>query len=580
MTLPLGSLLQQWTWQSVEPGSLGTVVGQLNTKLKKLEQYLGQLQTETLRPVIDPRDFGGNFTGNANVSAQLSAAFNAAGGITTAGIATPGTVELPSLQSTKGPYYVNATVNTGIPIPLGVGFKGDGWGSLLRVDPASMTTPGANYSVFQPKGQNIINGIALDGNRANISGSIGAVGNIGWYCGTGINDVTFFQCMVSNLYNQPAGESFGFFGGGARITCLMCLTENNAGSGFSMNGNTWNPWESFDHAVLFCKSVGDAWNGITNFVTQRFLCIGNQCLNEGKNGINREWSDGALILGNWITGCTQAGINCFGADSNALVALNHLQGNNQGNFTWVGEFSLGPSTYNGQTGICRSAHLLNNIVRPTGNYHLSTGDGGFTPSTGFQSVCQNIVVEGDDIDTWNYGVNASPFASNRFPAGVNLRPTKAFAAVPIQLGTVSSYATQTNATLGTAPTGAIGANPTKITQTVANSPTKVATATTVIPAGRRNITHYRVCPLDANATDEVQITDGTTVLNRVMIPDSAADFGQWIEGDILSTNAVGATTKGIAVATTSTTASASSIGVDYITLAKLPYLGSLSEAST
>lgn len=582
MTLPLGVLLQQWTWQNVEPGSLGTITSQLNTKLKKLEQYLSQLQTETLRPVIDPRDFGGDWSGKANITTPLSQAFNAAGGVTTAGIATPATVQLPSLQSSKGPWYVNATITTGIPIPNGVTFKGDRNTSLLRVDPASMTTPSVNYSVFNPQGNNYIEGIAIDGNKANINPSIGPVGNIGWYVGSGCNDVTFLQCSVSNIYNPVNAEGFGWLaaGGSSRMSCFFCNSSGNMGSGFSASGGSWNPWNSFDHLFYGCVSQNDAFSGVTFFVAQHCAAILCRCYNAGKRAFNREWCDSSIFALCTGRGSQQAGMNVFGADSNGLVANCQLIGNNQGNFTWVGEFSFGPSTYNGKTGICLSATATDCIVKPSGTYHVATGDNGFTPTTGFQSVCQNVTFQGPDIDTWNYGVNASPFAANRFPAGINLRPTKAYAAVPIQLGTIASWATQTNATQGTAPAGALGANATKITQTAANSATKVATATTVIPAGRQNIEHYRVAPLDANATWEVQVTDGSTVLKRVLVPNSPADFGQWIEGDILTTNAVGASTKGLAIATTSVTASASSIGADYVTLAKLPYLGSLSEAST
>jgi len=570
--------LQQWAWQVMNQAPLGM----LNPIMRRLEFSIRQLQDKVSGETVDPRDFGGNWSGSANISLPLANAFQAAGGVTTNGIPYPATVKMPSLTSGKGPWLVNATINTGIQIPLGVGFKGDGWGSLLRVDPASMTTPAANYSVFNPQGQNMIEGINIDGNKANISGSIGQVGNIAWYQGPGCNDVMWHKCIVQNLYNQPAGESFGWLaaGGSSRMTCFFCQGMNNSGTDFSASGGSWNPWNSFDHSFIGCISESPSFSGVSFFVTQRCLAAFCRVLNAGKRGLNREWSDGSMFIGNYVTGCQQAGMNAFGADSNCLSAINSLIANNQGNFTWVGEHSFGPSTYNGKTGIALSAHIINDMVRPSGTYHLSAGDGAFTPTTGFQSVCQNIVVQGDDIDTWNYGVNGSPFASNRFPAGINLRPTKAYASVPIQLGTIASYATQTNATQGTAPSGALGANPTKITQTAANSATKVATATTVIPAGRRNITHYRVTPLDANATWEVQVTDDSTVLNRVLVPNAAADFGQWIEGDILSTNPVGASTKGLAIATTSTTASASSIGADYVTLAKLPYLGSLSEAST
>lgn len=573
----------------------GTPLGSM-TQLGMIAAAVAEsLSGVSQQQLLDVRQFG-PWQDGVNCTATLIAALNAAGTNTVAGTPYPLGVQMPLLPDPLGGVLVSAGIGGApIQIPTGVTLQGSGWRTHLTVDPASMTTPGANYHIFDcigAGGQNIISGFQLDGNKANISGAIGQIGNIGMYIdsNTGaVNDVTIADVYVHDLYNQPAGESFGIFigstaaGQASRILIHGCRSYNHNGSGFSVSGPSGViPYAStVDVIYVGCHGYNNSFSGFTSFQSQYNSYIGCYAVANTRAGFNIEWSDNVLVSGCVGRANGFNGARVLGGSANIHFAASSFVGNNTAANAQDGEINCSDETVGANSGFPKSVFITGCHVQPSsGSNHLAFGQSASAASTGQLSFgtadeantfpLTGIYVDGPDIAKWSYTSNGT--SDSRY-AGVGL--SLKVGGVGVATGHPSTW-TLTNITVSAAAAGSLSVNNTNtaktFTQTAANAATSAVSTTTFAP-GRRILVHYRVKIIDFNATWEIAMN---SLAKRVRINYTAGgsnDLGAWVEGDFIATIPPNFTANTVNIQTVVNTASVSAIGVDYLTVKLLPYLG-------
>jgi hypothetical protein len=330
------------------------------------------------------------------------------------------------------------------------------------------------------------------------------------------------------------------------------------------------------------------WHGITVFQDQNVLVQGCQCYNNSRRGINFEWSDTVSVCGNLCYGNTFAGIGSFGVCTNILIANNILRADvthTSPTFSEMGEIDFAESTNGTMTGGIATAWVYDNTVvpiDPTLQITLPTScyisiDERVAGTNQGLSVATAVYVDGTDVDGWNYYINLTPFDQTYSPNGLRI---KTGLGRPLAAGAVATWPTQTNVALSAPPSGANGANAKTVKSTSTTAASILATANTLIPAGRRVKLHYRAQVQDTNAAWELRVTDGTTIIKRIQLPNTTPDLSKWIEGEFIATNPVGGTSKGVYFQTTGNPTAQSVAAIDYVAVSELEYLGSLSEATT
>lgn len=550
---------------------------------------------------IDVRQFGA-WADGVNCTATLQAALNAAGTNTIAGTPYPLGVQMPALPDPLGGVLMSAGIGAApIVIPSGVTLRGSGWKTHLTVDPLSMQTPAANYHVLDligaTSGQNIIENFRIDGNKSNMNGGLlGQVGNIGIYCAPGnsnpgLFDVIIRGVIVHDIYNSVAGEAFGIFVGagntpGGRVLVTDCTAFNIAGTGFSTSGpNDTAPQGSpADTLFIACISHDNAWQGYTAFQAQYVQYVACRSINNTRAGFNCERADSIEYVGCRARTNGFNGLQLLGICSNIHWQGGSLEGNNTVASAEGAEISMGQG---GGThiGYPTSVWIDNAHVVPTTGTggHLQVGDGTSGNTAGQPSFVtadeaavpfKGIMVSGPDIDKWIYLRNSTPFNTKYAPLGLYLRPGTSGSS-GVATGHPSTW-TLTNITVTAAPSGALSVGTTNtaktFTQTAANTTTSAISATALVP-GRRFLVHYRIKIIDANATWELATN---SQIKQVRFFTNTNDLGVWAEGDFIFQVPVNFATNFLQLTTVVNTASASALGVDYVTCSLLPWLGAVS----
>ncbi len=545
--------------------------------------------------LIDIRQFG-TWQDGVNCTQTLVNALAAAGTNTQAGTPYPFGIIMPAMPDPLGGVLISAQANTApILIPTGVAFIGSGWKTHLTIDPATVTTPGANYHVLDCLGQagkNFVSNFQIDGNKANIT-SIGNVGMVLFYAAGGTGDTSVNEMFISNLYVHdgyagPSSEGFGILYGGGSTRCIIenCWAFNMQGSGISVSGPGIPPVATTSETIVaHCHCYNNSFQGTTWFQTQYGTQIGCHCIGNTRAGTNIEVSANIQVIGGRARLNGFGGIQILGQCSQIMLSDVELTGNWNGTaFGEEGEITMGNDTIAGVTSMPISVTINNCQIEPNQGppiiSHLAIAERGSNGSSGQTSALtaddsaipfKGVYVIGPDVEKWRITAPNSPFNAKYHPTGVVLRTGASGGAAPNQGGHPSTW-TLTNITSTAAPSGAIGANGKTFTQTAANSTSSAITTTAYLLAGHRYRIRYRLKSIDANAQWEF----GDTANNKtIRVAQFSNDLGVWYEGELIITIPVGSNTTGQLV-TVSNTASASAIGVDYVTTELLPYLGGLS----
>lgn len=577
----------------------GTPLGSM-TQLGMLAAGVAEaLAGVSQQQLIDVRQFG-QWQDGVNCTQTVINALNAAGSNTVGGTPYPFGIIMPALPDPLGGVLISAANNTApINIPTGVTFQGSGWKTHLTIDPATVTTPGANYHVFDclnQAGRNVISNFQIDGNKANIA-SIGNVGMALLYAAGGGSDTSVNEILIRNLfihdgYAGPSSEGFGILYGGGSTRCIIegCWAYNMQGSGISISGPN-DPAISgvttTETIVAHCHCFNNSYNGTTWFQTQYGTQVGCHCVGNARSGTNIELAANIQIVGGRKRLNGFGGIQILGACAQVSIDGVELIGNWNGTaFGEEGEIAIAQDTFNSITSMPQSIYIRNCTITPNQGppliSHVSIAERGANGTTGQPSTMtaddsaiptKGVFVTGPDVEKWNFTVPAAPFNPKYAPNGLVIRSGASGGPAPNQGGHPSTW-TLVNITSSAAPSGALSTSTAKtFTQTAANVATSATTVAAMLLGGHRYRIRYRLKSIDANAIWEFGAAAGQKVIR---VAQFATDLGVWFEGEFIITIAAGAAATSLQLYTASNTASASAIGVDYVTSELLPYLGGLS----
>lgn len=534
---------------------------------------------------IDVRQFG-QWQDGVNCTSTIIAALTAAGTNTVGGTPYPLGIVMPTLPDPLGGVLLSAAINAGpIQIPTGVSLVGSGWKTHLTVDPATVTTANTNYHIFDTigtVGQNVIGNFQCDGNKANI-GNIGNSGFQAFYIPNTCSDILFYNLFVHDIPNGT-GESFGILAGGNRILVMNSTFYNIVGTGINFSGpNPTPPQGSADRGAIGCVAYNNTWQGFSTFQTQYTFFEGCHAYGNTQRGFDTEWSDNIRFVNCHARGNGYQGFGGFGGNSNILISGCSSVGNCNGTEAQDGEIAFYPGTDGTNVAMAKSCWVIGCNVQPLpGGYgHIAVGDRASGNSAGNPSamtaddaqVGVGFYVMGPDVEKWNYNVPNTPFNNKYAPCGLIIRTGASGGAAPSQGGHPSTW-TLVNTTVSAAPSGALSTNTAKtFTQTAANSTSSAISVAAFMLKGCRYRVHYRIKTIDANATWEVSLNGQ---IKQVQIPHTTTDLGVWFEGEFIVTIPPSFANNFLQVLTVANTASASAVGVDYITTELLPYLGGLS----
>lgn len=547
---------------------------------------------------IDVRQFG-QWQDGVNCTSTLVAALLAAGSNTQGGTPYPLGIQMPALPDPLGGVLVSAGITQAVIfVPTGVTLRGAGWKTHLTVDPATMTTPNANYHVLDligSTGRIMLEEFQLDGNKANITpfttGGVVLIYASDSGTGPAVTDYIIRNVFVHDLYASAGVEGFGILAGGhtgflgTRVLIDGCWAYNINGSGISVSGPNPPGSTTTEYIVAHCQCFGNSFNGTTWFQTQYGTQIGCHCVGNTRAGTNIELSNNIQIIGGRKRLNGFGGIQILGQCSQ--ISLNNVEliGNWNGTaFGEEGEVNIAQDTFGGVTSMPQSIYVNNCTITPNQGppiiSHLSIGERGANGTAGQPSAItaddsaipfKGVFVTGTDVEKWRYTVPVAPFNPKYAPSGLVIRSGASGGTAPNQGGHPSTW-TLTNITSTAAPSGAIGANGKTFTQTAANVATSAITTSAFLLAGHRYRIRFRLKSIDANALWEFGDTAGN---KTIRIAQFANDLGVWFEGEFIITVPTGSATT-LQLVTVTNTASASALGVDYVTSELLPYLGGLS----
>lgn len=394
----------------------------------------GRALTDVHGDVFNIKSFGAKGDG---VSSDTKAFRDALTAIAAAG---GGALYLP-----RGFYAVDPVLDLllALRVPANTTIVGDGpQQSVIRLLPYAISNNDFPR-VFAVMGGNVaFRSFAFDGNKSafNTTG-VTTSGTVLVQKGiTGaIDKITVDHVWVHDVLGINS-ESFGFSwhlvsgqtptGAVTNLSYLNCKGWNCGGTPFHINGliddssggATWDSGgNSFmtDGAVMDnCECYSNDWMGVSVFGARNVRVQNSRFYNNGRNGMNTEWSEEVTFWKNVSTGNTQRGMSVIGRTGLIVIKDNHLKANNPSLNTSYAEICVFPGSWSSGSpaprGVAGTVEIRNNRVEPaSGSFHFRTlREGNVTPVTIGEPIPDSILFEQSDMDSWLVSTSGSTQRNN------------------------------------------------------------------------------------------------------------------------------------------------------------------------
>lgn len=454
--------------------------------------------------------------------------------------------------------------------------------------------------VFAVMGGNVaFRNLSIDGNKSafNTSG-VTTSGTVVVQKGIAgaIDKVSVENVWVHDVLGINS-ESFGFSwhlasgqtptGALTNLSYVNCRGWNNGGTPFHVNGliddssggATWdsgaNSFMTDGALVENCECYSNDWMGISVYGAKNVRVQNSRFYNNGRNGMNTEWSEDVLFWKNVSTGNTQRGMSVIGRTGLVVIKDNHLKGNNPSLNTSYAEICVFPGSWSSGSpaprGVAGTVEIRNNRVEPAaGGFHFRTlRELNVTPVTIGEPIPDSILFEQADMDSWlvstsgstqrnNYGVVKHVGGPPALATVAALRPIDWAASAGL---TVAAY------------TGTGNNSPHAVT---ISSATQNATASSksVLLAGRTYRVRTRFKVEDADTEWVMTLSAGVNQLNYVShLAASYSPVSQvnvWKSIDVVLTVDPTWSNAALQWARHSASGSSSSLDVDYTNVEELP----------